>query len=307
MPSKLDILLIDDNPADFDPIKRQFTDAGVMATLHTVCRLEDLRAALDAGGWDIALSDYGVAGLDFDRILSLLKPWLEDRPLILVSGRVDETQAVGLLKRGVWDFVLKPNLGRLMPAIERSWRDARDRRELRAAHAALRDSQQQRDAVLNSATCHIALLDHGGTITAVNAAWQRFSQENSPEAAKATSESFVGRNYLAVCRQSQGPFAEGAMAAHDGIQAVLERRLPEYRVEYACHSPEERRSFLMVATPLGHEKGEAMISHLNITECKRTERLQALSAEVMRVLNDPDALPECHQGHSECHSASDRH
>lgn len=63
-------------------------------------------------------------------------------PVILVSGSIGEEQAVELLKLGVRDFVLKENLTRLVPAIERSLKEVADITERRNLEEQLRQSQK---------------------------------------------------------------------------------------------------------------------------------------------------------------------
>jgi len=66
-----------------------------------------------------------------------------DLPFILVSGAIGEDTAVEAMKSGVHDYILKGNLVRLMPAVERELRDAEARRERKRAEAALRESEER--------------------------------------------------------------------------------------------------------------------------------------------------------------------
>jgi hypothetical protein len=79
----------------------------------------------------------------------------------------------------------------------------------------------------------------------------------------------VGQNYLQVCDSSAGECSEGAHASAEGIRQVLRGEVPEFTLEYPCHSPTERRWFRMMATSLrqGCYCGAA-IMHVNITERK---------------------------------------
>lgn len=53
-------------------------------------------------------------------------------------------------------------------------------------------------------------------------------------------------------------------------------------MEYPCHAPDRRRWFLMSVRPLGSPEGGAVVSHIEITERKRTEDRLAHEA-----LHDP--------------------
>ena len=128
MSTAINLLVIEDRSADFRLIMRHLEKHGLAARCHCVSNIEELEAAVEQGGWDAVLSDYNVPKLDFQQTLGLLQARHPDLPLILVSGSVGEEKAVDLLKLGVWDFVLKDSLTRLVPAIERALRDAADRR-----------------------------------------------------------------------------------------------------------------------------------------------------------------------------------
>src|SRR5688572_31583705 len=52
-----------------------------------------------------------------------------DLPFIITSGTIGEETAISALKAGAHDFVIKGNLARLIPAIQREMRDAKVRNE----------------------------------------------------------------------------------------------------------------------------------------------------------------------------------
>ncbi len=160
----------------------------------------------------------------------------------------------------------------------------RDQTVERALQKALWDSEAFRRDILDSVTSHIAVLDRDGTIVATNQSWRRFALENGAEPDQPAQRTEVGVNYLTVCREAGGESAEGAMAAHDGIQAVLEGRLPSFTLEYPCHSPREQRWFSMTVTPLETDDGGVVIAHTTITERKRNEITLALQAQRAQAL-----------------------
>jgi PAS domain S-box-containing protein len=139
------------------------------------------------------------------------------------------------------------------------------------AEGALREGEEFKTAILDSMPSHIAVLDKNGVILSVNESWVRFSIENSNIEGFPPDRTGLGVNYLHVCLEGTGESSEGAMAAHDGILAVLEGTLPSFSFEYPCHSPGIKRWFTMTVTPLGTEQRGVVISHMNITERKRAE------------------------------------
>jgi PAS domain S-box-containing protein len=140
-------------------------------------------------------------------------------------------------------------------------------------------------AILNSVSAEIAVIDHDGTIIAVNEPWQRFDLEkgNESESDKPVPHTDVGANYLAVCQTSGD-----ARAALNGIQAVLNGSLPRFSLEYACHSPLQQRWLAMNVLPLELDsKNGAVITHNDITQLKQAEEhASQLLAENQTILNN---------------------
>jgi signal transduction histidine kinase len=142
MNEPLNILVIEDSHADFMIIERHLKQNGLAATCCRVDTPLALKEAIDQGSWDLALADYNVPQLNFQENLNLLQTALPDLPVIMVTGTVGEEKAVELLKLGVCDFVLKGNLARLAPVIERSLRDISERKSKRAVEEQIRQAQK---------------------------------------------------------------------------------------------------------------------------------------------------------------------
>lgn len=153
------------------------------------------------------------------------------------------------------------------------------------AEEAVHASEQFKQAVLDAMIAHVAVLDREGNIVAVNKAWRRFAVENSDEAGQPAPRTGVGVNYLAICRAAQGESAEGALAVHDGIRAVLEGRAETFSHDYPCHSPHARRWFSLVVTTLGGNDGGAVVSHTEVTAFQRlAEDLRAEKDRFTRIV-----------------------
>ena len=152
MAAGLNFLVIEDNPADLLLVERHLRKQGLPGVrCHRIADIQDLDAALQAGGWDLVLADYNVPRLRFEDGLALVRRRCPDLPLVLISGSVGEEKAVELLKLGVWDFVLKGNLLRLVPVVERTLKDAAEARARRAAEQALRESEERLRLTLEAA------------------------------------------------------------------------------------------------------------------------------------------------------------
>ena len=65
-----------------------------------------------------------------------------DTPFIFLSGTIGEEMAVNAMKAGAQDYVIKGNVARLLPAIERELREADARREKRQVEHRLRQLEK---------------------------------------------------------------------------------------------------------------------------------------------------------------------
>ena len=157
--------------------------------------------------------------------------------------------------------------------------------ERKQAELVVRQSEAFKRAILDSIDAHIAVLDQQGIVVAVNRPWRRFAQENGLKSGGAFNSVDVGANYLDVCHRSTGPSSEGAMTARDGILAVLEGRVPVFYLEYACHSPERQRWFMMTATPLETDEHGVVIAHTDITARKAVEETLRRQTEELEERN----------------------
>ena len=199
-------------------------------------------------------------------------------PAYIVGGLspYDALQLVLLLANGVLVSVLSETL----------WQARREAEQRRLQQSAtleqLRESEEFRRSILDSINAEIAVLDRQGTIIAVNRPWQRFAEENSPSPGEVPLHIGIGTNYMDVCRHSAEPSSASAQEALDGIQAVLEGRLPGFILEYPCDVPTQTRWFKMVVTPLSGGRQGVVIAHTGITERKQAEeklRQQSLLLE----------------------------
>ena len=89
---------------------------------------DGLSQALHQGGWDVVLSDHSMPGFDSFAALQIVQQRGRDLPFIIVSGAIGEDLAVAAIKAGAHDYLLKSNLKRLIPAIERELQAAQARR-----------------------------------------------------------------------------------------------------------------------------------------------------------------------------------
>ena len=145
---RLAVLLIEDSETDAQLVLHRITTAGYQARYERVENAEQLARALQDTPWDVVLSDHALPEFDAAEALFLLQRTGIDLPFIVVSGAIGEETAVALMKAGAHDYVMKTNLARLIPAIEREIVEARVRRERNDAEEKVRASLREKELML---------------------------------------------------------------------------------------------------------------------------------------------------------------
>ena len=124
------LLLIEDNPLDAELEVRELKRAGLLVDHQRVDCEPDCRQAIEQFKPQVIVSDFAMPNYDGMSALALARELCPHVPFIFVSGTLGEDYAIRALKNGATDYVLKTNLVRLPPAIERALADAEQRRHL---------------------------------------------------------------------------------------------------------------------------------------------------------------------------------
>jgi PAS domain S-box-containing protein len=156
----LRVLMVKDSESDAGPLVRRLQQAGYDLAHERVDTADDLRAALAQPDWDIVIADYQMPRFSAPAALEILKASGRDLPFIIVSGTIGEEKAVAMMKAGAHDYVIKDNLARLVPAVERELREAEGRRERQRAEEALLTSETTLSSILRAAPIGIGLVTH---------------------------------------------------------------------------------------------------------------------------------------------------
>lgn len=156
----LRVLIIEDSEDDALLIIDYLRHGGFDPRSKVVDDLSDLESALSEE-WDIIISDYVLTDFTGLDALKLAHEKALDTPFLIVSGRMGEDVAVDTMMAGAHDYILKNNLARLAPAIDRELREAQIRRERRLALTALAESEERYRTLFEHSNDGIIVIQDG--------------------------------------------------------------------------------------------------------------------------------------------------
>ncbi len=170
MNKPLRALIVEDVEDDARLMGAELRRGGFTVTYQRVDTADAMRAALENETWDVILCDFAMPRFSGGAALQFAKERGDDVPFIYVSGTMGEEIAVAAMKSGAHDYVMKGNLARLCPAVERELREALIRRESRVADLAMRESEHKYRQLFESLSDAAFLIDaDGGRIIDTNA------------------------------------------------------------------------------------------------------------------------------------------
>src|SRR5579872_5370355 len=120
------VLFVGENGAE--AVLAELERGGFQPHMERVTTRDELDRALPAG-WDVVISDFTIGDFGALEALRTIQERAGDVPLIVVSGRIKDSDAISALKAGAADHLTRSNLMRLNAAVEREIRAVKARRE----------------------------------------------------------------------------------------------------------------------------------------------------------------------------------
>ncbi|MDZ8136847.1 MAG: response regulator [Nostoc sp. DedQUE04] len=230
MLTALRFLLLEDNPLDAEVINVTLTDGGANFELLRVETRAEFVRALETNAFDLILADYALPGFDGISALKIAQNLCPDTPFIFVSGSMGEELAIEALKLGATDYVLKRNLRRLVPCVQRALREAQEKRDRQLAEARLRQVA--------------AKLPHGAVFIVDRDLRYQLAEGEALEWVGMTTENFVGKTLWEAL--------EPALAA--SYEPYYHQALngESFTLEHNSHD----RYYISHGTPLRNDRGE---------------------------------------------------
>jgi PAS domain S-box-containing protein len=168
MKRPLHVLIIEDSASDAALVEQELRRGGYEVSAERVDTATTMGAALDKAGWDLIISDHRMPQFSSLAALQLYTERGCDMPFIVVSGSIGEELAASAMRAGAHDYIMKDNLTRLVPAVERELRETEMRRQRRQTEQALTESRRRTELILEAAGEGICGLDTEGIITFIN-------------------------------------------------------------------------------------------------------------------------------------------
>ena len=181
MRKDLRVLNVEDSEQDAALLKRHLARSGYHVISRRVETHAAMRAALKEQEWDLILSDYTMPQFCALDALAVLEESGLDIPTIIISGTVGEEIAVQAMLAGAHDYLMKDNLVRLGPSIERELLVAENRRARRRAEEAAHEAEEKYRSLFENAVEGIFRSTPEGRFVAVNPAMARILGYDSPE------------------------------------------------------------------------------------------------------------------------------
>src|SRR5579859_7064077 len=143
MKTELSILCVEDVPTDVAMLNHALREGGMSFRSKRVDSEEAFLHELQHNPPDVILSDHGLPSFDGFMALTIAREKCPEVPFIFVTGKLGEQIAIETLRNGATDYVLKSNLTKLAPTIERALREAENRAVRKQRELQLRESEER--------------------------------------------------------------------------------------------------------------------------------------------------------------------
>jgi DNA-binding NtrC family response regulator len=130
MSKPIRILIVEDSEDDTPLLMRELRRGGYDPVDRRVGTPAALKDALENEMRDLITAEHSMPHFRSAAALKMLQEKGLDVPFIIVSGTIGEEAAVAAMRAGAQDYLIKANLKRFIPAVERDRNDAAQRRAI---------------------------------------------------------------------------------------------------------------------------------------------------------------------------------
>ena len=190
----LSVLVVEDSEFDARMLVGLLKSGGFIPTFKRVETASEMVEALNHEKWEVILADYNLPEFSAPKALEVLRNTKLDIPFIIVSGGIGEDTAVAAMRAGANDYLMKGNLARLVPAVERELRDAAVRVSRRKAIKELRESEMRHRTLIENASDIIVVLNSKGVVSFISPACEKVLGKKEDD--------FIGKDWFEFAEES---------------------------------------------------------------------------------------------------------
>jgi PAS domain S-box-containing protein len=173
----MNILHLEDSDNDAALVESMVCGEWPRCSITHVAKRSEYLNAIEAGGFDLILSDYAMPDFDGLSALGLARTWCPDKPFIFLSGTLGEERAVEALKLGATDYIIKDRPTRLISAIRQALALADETVRRQRTEEALRENRERYRLITENVVDMIAVLDLHGRRVYLNPAYRELLGE----------------------------------------------------------------------------------------------------------------------------------
>lgn len=269
---KFHFLLIDDNPNDRElairHLKKSFSELDVDEVLNK----EQFEEALNAGDFDLVITDYQLRWTNGLKILKAVKGKYPDTPVIMFTGTGTEKVAVEAMKEGLDDYIVKSKKhfkrlsGSSLSILKRNI-------EKRERKKALKESENKFKTIFENTGTGIVVVDENHIIKMVNEKFTKIVGFDKDE--------LIGKDCIELITKDY----KEDFVNYINKQKIDSDKIPKsYRMEIANKFGGVKD--LLVNISIIPNMGNSIMSAMDIT--KSREMMEALreSEELFRIIFD---------------------
>ncbi|UCH52526.1 MAG: EAL domain-containing protein [Pseudomonadota bacterium] len=173
----LRLLIVDDSPDDAEASVQAIRKNGYMLKQSRVQDLTGMQAALDKGNWDAIISEFSLPHFGAQMAHDLMRSANLDLPFVVVTRQIKDDDVLRIMRLGIHDVVVKGQLARLTPALERELKAAEGRRALAEASRTVKEMEHKHHAVIEGSRDAICYCQDGMHVDANKAYLELFGYE----------------------------------------------------------------------------------------------------------------------------------
>ncbi len=279
----IQVLIVEDSVNDTLLLLEELEQNGYTAVHQRVETADDFLTALNQRAWDAVVSDYVLPQFSGPAALKILRGKGLDIPFIMVSGVYGEEAAVAMMKAGANDYLVKENLSRFVPALERELEAAQDRRRHRRAEGAM----QYLAAIVESSEDAI----YGKNLDSIIVSWNPAAERIYGYSA----EEIIGRSIVSLFPLNRRD------ELLDIIATIRRGETICIQDTERLHKSGKKVPISLTVSPIKNLQGEIIgastisrdISDLKQAAYERDQLIQRLSAAASQVRTLSGMLPIC--------------